>query len=70
MKRHRQIELREVRKVRLSTKIVPEFKILGPIGLKVQIILKMQKATNAVYRDEDCRPDDTHEIWDRIRAGK
>jgi hypothetical protein len=68
VKRHSRIEVNEARKVRLSTKIIPRFKGLRPISLKMQISLKMEKTTYAVYRDGDCRPDDTHDIWDRIRG--
>jgi hypothetical protein len=66
----RQTELTEVRKARLSTKFTPKFKIFGPISVKVEIAVEIERATKAVYRDGDCRPDDTHDIWDRIRAGE
>jgi hypothetical protein len=68
MKRQKRIELTEVRRIQLATKIFPERKILRLIGLELRIVLESQKSTSVIYRDGDCRPDDPHDIWDRLRT--
>jgi hypothetical protein len=66
MRRHRHIEMKEARLP--STKFAPGFKALRRISLKSQTAgFNIRKAAEAVYRDGDCRPDDAHDIWDRIR---